>query len=1255
MRILAIRGENLASLGQPFLLDFESEPLSGTGLFAITGETGSGKSTILDALCLALYGRYPRFAEQQGDSSPDPGGRVRVLDGSTILRRGAGRGYAEADFLGQDGQRYRARWEARRSRNRADGAIQDAVRSLYEIHAESLVTIATTKTAVQDAVHAKTGLTFEQFCRTVLLAQGEFDSFLLAPERERGDLLEKITGTEIYGRISRRVREGTKTLEAEVVELERQLTIMGLLAPAELETLAAELSHLRTELMAKSAETAGLQQTLGVVDALFAARERLAAAEQVLRTAQGEQAKAGHFRERSTELAAVETLRALWLRAAETTSALPGAVTGHSSAQIDIERATAEAGLAADELRGSQTQFDEAERSFKHFGPLWDRAAQLDAEVAFAHKELGIAASKVDQTKLAAENLARELTGLEQESKRLDGELTKAEAELAARAHQGVLADRLQEVENLLRRHAEVLVAAASAGQETVKAREEADELDVGLAGLRTELAGDSSLLEGQTAGVSGLREQFAGFNQTLLEQQDEWENTLGNELSRALHAAVQHATDVGNLAEATAAVARWEVEAAEATWREADAKAQASERQERLAELSPLAQLAEESLDQRTVALRSRMTAGAPCPVCGSKEHPYLAPGEEDALTALASELRQRRELLGEELAAFYDKVRIAVTNGSSANAQAALASRQKSELVQGIARLENGYSERLADLRMLTQQLQLPEPLESLDADAGDKLQVLGNAYRKMRKLSKGRLQQVRSLRTRLDAAVVERDQTQQRLTSGHERLRVKAETAGTARVAALNAEGESGRQQQQVDNVEEQLQPLLATARVSLELLRSDSAAAIRELRGAANKMLSARRRQAELSRCTHELAPARERKAGLHAEAMRLHAEAVGLEEQRAQTLDRLRQSRLALLGGEQTGEHRTRINNVRVVAQESLTAAHAANSTAKQHQTHSRATADQARERLKEAQAEQEGAAAAYNVRCEKIGSTPERADALLAQPTSIAATLRTRLEGLDRALQDAQTALRARQHDVDAFAAEMSAPDDRALLVAELQVLRDAEAALNQRLGQRTDAVDRDTLLRQNAAGLERDVQVKQEQLTTWQEVDSAIGSPNGDRFRLFAQSLTLEQLIVLANEHLDSFSKRYHLARSPAADLAIHVTDRDMDDEERPTRSLSGGERFLVSLALALALSGLEGRDFLVDTLFIDEGFGSLDAETLDIATTALESLHSRGRKVGVITHVAGIIEHIPVQVKVEKLGGGSSVVRLTNPPTYQ
>ena len=230
MRILAIRGENLASLARPFELDLTAEPLAGAGLFAITGETGSGKSTILDALCLALYGVYPRVAVGRQENVPDPSGKeLSISDGRAILRRGAAAGFAEVDFVGQDGIGYRARWAVARARGKANGRLQPPQRSLKRLADDSAV--ADGITSVLKVVEERTDLTFEQFRRTVLLAQGDFDAFLLAEERERADLLEKVTGTEIYGSISTRVRQGTDQLHREMDSLEQKRLDIGMLSP----------------------------------------------------------------------------------------------------------------------------------------------------------------------------------------------------------------------------------------------------------------------------------------------------------------------------------------------------------------------------------------------------------------------------------------------------------------------------------------------------------------------------------------------------------------------------------------------------------------------------------------------------------------------------------------------------------------------------------------------------------------------------------------------------------------------------------------------------------------------------------------------------------------------------------------------------------------------------------------------------------------------------------------------------------------
>src|SRR5690606_31852104 len=248
MKILAIRIHNLASLGGKAEVDFTNEPLTSAGIFAITGPTGSGKSTILDALCLSLYARTPRYrhAENSIDVTDVKGSTIKQGDVRGILRDGSSSGYAEVDFAGIDGQHYRATWSVRRARNKAEGNLQQANTTLKNITAGS--DIGGKKTELLPEISRLVGLSYEQFIRSVLLAQGDFTAFLKADKDQKASLLEKLTGTHIYSELSKKIFERNREEDQKLKLLQNSQEGIITLTTEELENLQAQATELARDI-----------------------------------------------------------------------------------------------------------------------------------------------------------------------------------------------------------------------------------------------------------------------------------------------------------------------------------------------------------------------------------------------------------------------------------------------------------------------------------------------------------------------------------------------------------------------------------------------------------------------------------------------------------------------------------------------------------------------------------------------------------------------------------------------------------------------------------------------------------------------------------------------------------------------------------------------------------------------------------------------------------------------------------------------
>ena len=240
MKILAIRLKNLTSIEGTVEVDFMAEPLHSAGIFAISGPTGAGKSTLLDALCLALYDKAPRFATSvENVNLADVGdNQINQSDVRNLLRRGTSDGYAEVDFLGIDGRRYRSRWSVRRTRNKINGSLQSQTLEVKELDTEK--EFQGTKKELLIQLVELVGLTYEQFTRTVLLAQNDFATFLKSKGAAKAELLEKLTGTGVYSRISQEVYARNKAAQEEVTLIQNRMNVIELMPEEELLALQKE-------------------------------------------------------------------------------------------------------------------------------------------------------------------------------------------------------------------------------------------------------------------------------------------------------------------------------------------------------------------------------------------------------------------------------------------------------------------------------------------------------------------------------------------------------------------------------------------------------------------------------------------------------------------------------------------------------------------------------------------------------------------------------------------------------------------------------------------------------------------------------------------------------------------------------------------------------------------------------------------------------------------------------------------------------
>ncbi|MGE0790414.1 MAG: AAA family ATPase [Sandaracinaceae bacterium] len=1270
MRILAIRGENLASLEGSFELALAEGPLFDAGVFAICGATGSGKSTLLDAMCLALYDTSPRLERSRrvkvgAETDED---RLSTRDPRSILRKGSGRGHAEVDFEGVDGRRYRARWEVRRARERADGKMQSSALSLLDL--ESEMRWAGRKTDVLMEIEARVGLSFDQFRRSVLLAQGEFAAFLDADPRERADVLERMTGTAIYGAISQEAHGRVSRESARLDLLQERLSAIPELGEEARERLEAELEGLSIRIVEDERDLADASAALRWHHELEGLKkEEALALEDQQRTLR--------------QLALVETGRheltlyeaALPLRGP--LDAVEAAAAARDARAREVEEVTAaRVGHAkrvrdlADRVMAAAERADQAERTWEGTRDRVERARAIELAIADRLEREAASAEESERAEAARAEASRALAELEARIATAEESASRAREWLSENPLAHALTEDWARAHEHLRRVVELEEQAAPLAGELEAARlaqADKDRCVSAAEGTRSGAARRAAELALARDAAEAAAEERAP--RILTAERQRWV------ARRTSIEALLGVTDRASQALAAELRQTAEAEHADAAAEAASARAHRAE-----AERVTLAARLDEALALRdriraTMDLAERrrdLAPGEPCPLCGSADHPYAH--EAPAVSALladadarARELRDRlasgeRAIAEAEKETEAERSHAARARAEAASWQSALteARERYRELAQG---LDGPWPEELAeptpateegssDWGPLFERVTAPraQPGELLSSDARTALEEARRAaiehldeLAAVEREKLEREEQARDARARFERA-------REAELRAHEALERARREAGAAADKAARVEATLERARSERARSMERVAAVLEPFDGWRERLLGGAERFVAELADA----VSARRTWLEIARRAEEtrtsLGPARDgaRVRAEEANAAAERASAARAAAAEALVVERRRLS--AEVGDASPNDLLEAADRALEAARTDAASSQSALRAADRDEAEASAREERARHGLREAQVFFETKDAELEHALGEAGIDRATARERLARDPAWVESFRGELARLDerRARESAVFAERRRKREVH----ETTEPP-------KLDAERAAEAALaaRQRLAETRalaaaaqGRLESDRARQEEARQLQLQMADQLAELETWTMLADLIGSASGNKLRVFAQSLTLEVLLEHANVHLRELAPRYSLARVPGEDLALQIVDHEMGDEVRAVSSLSGGESFLVALGLALALASLSAQDARVDSLFIDEGFGALDPASLELVLGTLDVLHASGRQVGLISHIPAVAERFDTRVHVVAAGPARSRVELVH-----
>ncbi|MCF4008820.1 SbcC/MukB-like Walker B domain-containing protein [Rheinheimera sp. UJ63] len=1209
MKILTLRLKNLNSLKGEWKLDFTQSPFAENGLFAITGPTGAGKTTLLDAICLALYHQTPRLGPISQTSNE-------------IMTRGSAESIAEVEFEVK-GIAYRAFWSMRRARGQADGNLQPADVELAEVQSGKV--LANQVRPKNEEIERITGLDFARFTKSMLLSQGDFAAFLNANESERAELLEELTGTEIYGLISKRVHEDYTQAKQDLRELQAKLAGFQLLSADELTAIEQEQQQVSTQQALLSEQLSAWQQ-----HQQWWEQQQQATQQQQLEANRAQQAQQA-LHDAAADLAKLsqsepaERLRtpfSLLQKSRDDLQAL-------SSELVKTEQ---QQQLTIADLAQQRSQLEHAEQALEHTKQQNQQQETLLNEqvVPLDHQIDGLAQQQSAQQQ-RLDSLQQKLQQAQADDSQLQQQLQQLQKQLTTTARYLTEHQTDAEINRYLGSWQQALGQLEKSQVQLNQLATEQQQIEQESTALQSSLQAQQHTLQQHDKALQAQQQQH-------LQRQNEWQHLLQQADEATLQQQLQQLTlrwpqlHQAENCQQQYWQATQEQQQLQATQQQLHTQQQQlttarakllDEYQRHKVQVDDLQQLI--SQEEQLAYYRQQLVAGEACPLCGASEHPAAAiPLDLPDTQARLQQAQQQAEhtlAAGQQSREALDKC----------TAELAAQTPRLSKLAELISTAQQQWQQHCAALDVT---------LEINDSQA-------------LPQLSQSLQQQIARTNAQLTAlrqAEKAVTQAQQSLIEQQQAQAQKAHQLNLLQQQHLNLQQRQSQlaQQQTAQQHDQQQQQQQLQTQLSAQGYQGT----LQQLPAwLEQKQQDAKRYQQTLQQQQQgqqDLASSTAAQQALQQQISTLSTELQQTEhvaKRQTTQLQALKAQRHSLFGEQIVSQARHTLQQQLQQAQQLWQQQQQQYRQVEQRHTELSSVLNNLQQRQQQLQQQLNEQSTAWQNSLQLSPFADEAAFLAALLPEAERSRLQSKKQQLEETWQSANTLLQKANEQLQALLEHEQASAWQKVSATEVaatrQQLSQQQTELLSRSGQLKEQLNQQQQLRERQQSLLVDINTQQQRYDEITQLHTLIGSASGDKFRRFAQGLTLDNLVYLANNQLRQLHGRYLLKRKEQAGLSLTVQDTWQGDSERDTKTLSGGESFLVSLALALALSDLVSHKTSIDSLFLDEGFGTLDAQTLDIALDALDNLNATGKMIGVISHIEAMKERIPTQLRVKKNTG--------------